>query len=203
MKEKRTSAEELLARLSADGNYVAEQQRKDEALRKRQAELEQAEAPIVADLHEAGVDVASTWDIVNRKEAFPLAMPVLRKHLDLNYPHKVREGIARAMSDSAARPYWRDLVRIYKLEADEHVKDALAVALCGAAGPEQYDELISLSLDPANGSSRVVLIWALERRIPVEQAEPILVKLVTDNVTKLQAEASLKIVRAKMARQKK
>jgi hypothetical protein len=161
------------------------------------------EAPVVADLRAAGVDVNSAWDIVNRKESFPSAIPVLRKHLELEYPPKVREGIARAMSESAARPYWNDLVRLYKREGHGHVKDAIAVALCGAAGPEQFDELISLSLDPLNGSSRVVLIWALERRIPAEQAEPILATLAKDPATKLQAEASLKVVKAKIARKGK
>ncbi|NJS40752.1 MAG: hypothetical protein HC783_19110 [Rhodobacteraceae bacterium] len=158
------------------------------------------EAPIVAEVQAAGVAIKSVWDMVSRKESFPGAMPVLCKHLKLDYPPKVREGIARAMSDGAARPYWDELVRLYKRETDENVRDALAVALCGAAGPEQFDELISLSLDPANGKSRVVLIWALERRIPVQQAEPVLATLEKDPTTKVQAEASLKFVRAKMAR---
>lgn len=202
MKGKGTTAAELLARLKADSDHLAKQRERDEELQKRQTEFEKAEAPVVADLREAGVDVNSAWDIVNRKESFPLAMPVLHKHLELDYPPKVREGIARAMSDSAARPYWRDLVRLYQREIDSHVKDAIAVALCGAAGPEQFDELISLSLDPLNGSSRVVLIWALERRVPVEQAALVLATLAKDPVTKLQAETSLKVVKAKIARRK-
>lgn len=203
MKGKGVTAAELIARLNADRHYVSKRKEQEKALLEEQAAFEAAEAPVVAELRAIGVGVNSAWDIVNRKESFPQAMPVLRKHLELDYPPKVREGIARAMSDSAARQYWRDLVQLFKREADKHVKDAIAVALCGAAGPEHYDELISLILDPASGSSRILLTWALERRIPAELAEPILVELAKDPVTKLQAEASLKLVRAKMRRQKK
>ena len=200
MKGKGTTAAELLARLNADKEHLSKRKERDQALLERQAAFELSEAPVAADLRAAGVDVNSAWDIVNRKESFPLAMPVLRKHLELDHPPKVREGIARAMSDSAAaRPYWDDLVRLYKRATDENVKDAMAVALCGAAGPEEVDELISLSLDPANGKSRIVLIWALERRIPVTLAEPVLTTLAKDPVTKLQAMASLKTVRSKSA----
>lgn len=147
--------------------------------------------------------VKSVWDMVNRKESFPLAMPVLRKHLELEYPPKVREGIARAMSDGAARRYWHELVHLYRQEADEHVKDAIAVALCGTVGPDHYDEMIDLALNPANGSSRIILIWAIERRIPLERAESVLRQLVSDPVTKLEAEHALKTVRAKLARKAK
>jgi hypothetical protein len=200
MKGKGITAAELMARLNADQHYVSKRKEQEQALLLEQAAFEAAEAPVVAELRAIGVGVNSAWDIVNRKVSFPQAMPVLRKHVELDYPPKVREGIARAMSDSAARPFWSDLVALYRREADGPVKDALAIALCGAAGAEQFDELISLSLDPANGPSRVALIWALERRVPVEQAESVLLSLAKDPVTRLQAETSLKIVRTKKPR---
>lgn len=158
------------------------------------------EAPVVAALRAAGVDVNSAWDMVNRKESFPLAMPVLRKHLELDYPPKVREGIARAMSDGAARPYWRDIVQLYQRESNKYVKDALAVALNGAAGPEQYEELIALALESINGSSRIALIWTIQRRVNLERAEQVLLELATDPVTKQEAEHALKSVKSKLAR---
>ena len=200
MKGKGTTAAELLARLNADKEHFSKRKELDQALLERQKAFELSEGPVVADLRAAGVEVNSAWDIVNRKESFPLAMPVLRKHLELDYPPKVREGIARAMSDSAARPFWDDLVRLYKLENEDNVREAIAVALCGAAGPEELDELISLSLDPANGKSRIVLIWALEQRISIALAEPVLAALAKDPVTELQAAASLKTVRSKSVR---
>lgn len=193
---------EYVANLKAQGIWQNKELREAAAAewdRLKREEQARDEAPIVAELQQAGVEVSSVWDIVNAKISLPLAMPVLRKHLEQDYPPKVREGIARAMSDGAARPYWDDLVRLYRRETDEYVKDALAVALCGAAGSEEFDELISLTLDPAHGKSRVVLIWALERRIPIQKAEPVLATLAKDPMTKLQAEASLKVVRAKMA----
>lgn len=158
------------------------------------------EAPIVADLGKAGLAVNSVWDLVSSKASFPLAMPVLLKHLELDYPPKVREGIARAMSDGAAQPYWSDLVRLYKLETNQYVKDAIAIALNGAAGPEQYDELIALAVDPAHGTSRVALIWTIQRRLEPERAEAVLVRLVADPVTKREAENALRAVQAKLAR---
>lgn len=197
---------EYLAELKARGVWEKKELREAAAAewdRLVREELAQDEAPMVQDLRSVGVNVNSVWDMVNRKESFPSAMPVLRKHLELDYPPKVREGIARAMSEDAARPYWSDLVRLYKREAVSPVKDALAVALCGAVGPDQFDDLIALSLDPANGASRVILIWALERRVPAAQAEPILEVLAADPVTKLQAKASLKVVRAKTSRKEK
>lgn len=197
---------EYLAELKARGVWEKKELREAAAAewdRLVREELARDEATVVQDLRSVGVNVNSVWDMVNRKESFPSAVPVLRKHLELSYPPKVREGIARAMSESAARPYWNDLVRLYKRESEGPVKDALAVALCGAAGPEQFDDLIALSLDPANGTSRVVLIWTLERRVPAAQAEPILEILEADPVTKLQAKTSLKVVRAKTSRKEK
>jgi hypothetical protein len=202
MKGKRITASELVARLGADTGYLAKEVQRTRAMQERHVEYQLAEAPIINDLREAGVEANSVWDLVNWKKPVPLAIPVLHKHLGLDHPPQVREGIARAMSEPAARPFWSSLVNLYRKEADARVKDAIAIALCGAAGADEYDELISLSLDPINGPSRVVLIWALERRIPASQAEPVLVALANDPETKLQAEATLKWVRAKLARKK-
>ena len=196
---------DYLANLKATGIWEKKELRDaaaEEWKRLMKEEAVRDEAPIIRDLREAGVEANSVWDLVNWKKPVPLAIPVLHKHLGLDHPPKVREGIARAMSEPAARPYWSSLVNLYRKEADARVKDAIAIALCGAAGADEYDELISLSLDPINGPSRVVLIWALERRIPASQAEPVLVALANDPETKLQAEATLKWVRAKLARKK-
>ena len=59
-------------------------------------ELRRSEEPLVEALREVGVSVTSVWDLVNTREPYPNALPVLIKHLTGDYHPKVLANIARA-----------------------------------------------------------------------------------------------------------
>lgn len=143
----------------------------------RDARLHEEEKPIVADLREAGGNVASVWDLVNSKSGYPNLVPILMKHLQLPYSDRTRSGIARALAVPAASEYWDFLVQQYVCakagrgpvfpgEDTEFllgIKDALACALAGSVTGDTLPLLIELAKDPTNGESRILLLRPLRR----------------------------------------
>ena len=155
------SAAELMAELQADRGFVAERERREDDLRRREAVWREAEAPLVQELRAAGVAVESVWDLVNTAAPYPAAVPILLAHLERPYPDRVREGIARALAVPEASFSAETLIRLYRQEPPgTDAKQGLAVALAQAAGD---DELIALAGDPAHGTSRALLLDALAR----------------------------------------
>lgn len=167
------------------------------------AQYAQDEAPVVADLHKAGVMVKSVWDIVNAKASFPAALPVLLKHLHLPYPDAVREGCARGMSERSANFAWRDLVSLYKAtdNANIRVKDGLAIALAGAVGPDELEELVALMRDKRHGGSRLILMVGL-RLLPEQTRLDLLDEFSRDQEIAPEALVQAKKLRKKLGRKK-
>lgn len=158
------TAAALMAELEADPGFIAQRERRDEEIRRRKAEWRRAEAPLVAELREAGFDVESAWDLVNTSTPYPAALPILSDHLERPYPDRVREGIARALAVRDAGVAWQTLARLYAREAaGTDTKGGIAVALAASAGDEVIDELIALARDPVHGSSRLLLLGRLQR----------------------------------------
>jgi hypothetical protein len=163
MKKKKVTAVELMARLNADPEFTANRTREEESRQRRAAEWRRAEEPLVRALRAEGYDVASAWDLVNMSAPYPRALPILLDHLQQAYPVAVREGIARALAVRDAKFAWPVLVRLFREEQEERVKDGLAVALAAAADNDVMEDLIDLARDRRLGTSRVLLLRALER----------------------------------------
>lgn len=163
MKKKITAAE-LMAKLNADPEFVAKRAREDEARLRREAEYRIAEAQLVDELRAAGFQVQSAWDLVNTPGSYSKAVPILLAHLPKPYPAAVREGIARALAvpDTKASG-WNLLTRLYVDEPEARVRSGLAAAIAAAADDEVIGEVIALARDARQGSSRLLLLSALER----------------------------------------
>ncbi|MEP6652325.1 MAG: hypothetical protein ABJA82_03145 [Myxococcales bacterium] len=157
------TAAELMARLNADPNFVAQRAEGEEVRQKRTAEWRRAEEPLIAELRVAGYTVDSAWDLVNTSEPYLEALPILLQHLQQPYPGPVREGIARALAVRPARSGWDVFKRLYRTEQDKRAKDGLAVAIAATADDDVIDEVIGLVRDERHGSSRLLLLSALER----------------------------------------
>ncbi|MGE3511604.1 MAG: hypothetical protein AB7N65_22265 [Vicinamibacterales bacterium] len=162
-KQGRVTAEELLRSLSADPEFVAKREQEESERQARAAAWRVAEAPLVAELNDAGFGIASVWDLVNSSESYLDALPILVDHLQRAYPSRVREGIARALAVPEARFAWGVLVDLYRAEDSNDAKDGLAIAIAAAADDAVLEEVISLIGDRRHGSSRVLLLSALER----------------------------------------
>jgi hypothetical protein len=164
-KRTRKTADELMAELEADPEWVAARAREEAERQKVAAELARAEAPLVAALRGAGYPVESVWDLANTRERYPAAVPILIEHLQRPYPGEIRDGIARALAIPEAKFAHHLLVRLWREEPDEPrtAKQGLAVALAVTAFPEHLDEVIELVRDPSLGSTRLLLLWVLEK----------------------------------------
>jgi hypothetical protein len=159
------TAAELTARLQADPEFVAKQQERERALAERVARHRAEQAPIVAELLKAGVQLHVLSDLIPRSAPYPTAIPILLKHLRLSYSDVTRETLARSLAVPDARFAWHTLVAEYikapmvRLSA----KSGLAVALAATATDSVMDELIALAKDRSHGSSRVLLLRALRK----------------------------------------
>lgn len=163
------------------------ERRRQETARKAK-EWRKAQQPLVEELRAAGFDVESVWDLFNRKEPwnkkervrpYPEAVPILLKHLPRDYPAAVREGIARALALPEAKVGWDLLIQLYRDESEKRAKDGLAVAISGAADDDVIGDVIALARDPRHGSSRLLLLLALERSAD-PRARAALMELGTD-----------------------
>ena len=161
------TAAEHEAWLQQTGQYdamVKRQREQEEARLKCAAEYRLAEAPLVEELRAAGLAVQSAWDLVNTSDAYLEALPILLAHLPRAYPAAVREGIARALAVPDTRALgWKVLTRLYIDEPEARVRSGLAAAIAAAADDEVIGEVITLVRDPRHGSSRLLLLSALER----------------------------------------
>lgn len=164
MTKKKVSAAELMVKLQSDPEFVSNRAKAEEERRNRDAEYRRAEAPLVDELRGAGFHVHSAWDMVNTPGSYPKAVPILLGHLSRPYPAAVREGIARALAVPEAKAAgWDVLVQLYRDETEARVRSGLAAAISAAADDEVIADVIILARDVRYGSSRLLLLNALER----------------------------------------
>jgi len=160
------TAGELLAELDADPAVVARRSEQNEARTRRVVKWRKAEAPLVAELRKVGEEVETVWDLVNTSRPYPRAIPVLIKHLQIDYPDRVREGIARALAVRDAKVAWDVLLELFKKDDDRAAlgsKAAIGLALSAAANDEVLDDIIGLIRDRAHGANRIALLEPLCR----------------------------------------
>ncbi len=162
-KRKAKTAEELLAELQNDETYQRELSRKDAKRASSSQRSLCAQKLLLKDLSEAGFEVETVWDLVNSSEPYPTLIPVLLKHLQEQYPPRIKEGIARALAVPDARKIWNELVAIFLAEPNNEVKWALHLALAAAADRSVLHELIALARDQKHGRNRAMFIDALFR----------------------------------------
>lgn len=180
-KGKATTAGELLKELEGDPDYQRRKREREEARTQRSRFLDRAEAPLVRELHKVGVQVESVWDLVNTREPYPKAIPVLMEHLEEGgYPPVIREGIARALAVPVLDPEdWDILLTCFREESDDQAKFALALALKANAVQDHREQLLELVRDPESGSGRTVLATALYR-FRNQEVDRLLQSLVSD-----------------------
>jgi len=144
------------------------------------ARIRVEEAPLVAELQAAGLEIQSVGDLINMRERYGTAIPVLLKHLRMPYSDVVREGIARslAVAEPEVQKAWPTLIEEYRKapmgrgikgpgdtkEFRLGAKDGLACVLSVVVTDETLPELIALAKDRTQGESRVLLLSALKQR---------------------------------------
>lgn len=162
-KKEPTTAAAFIKFLNADPEHLAMRKKQDDAITSLRDDRRRAERPLVRELNESGFDVTTAWELLDRREPYPNALPILLKHLQCDYPDLVLEGMARAMGVPESGVFWDELVKLYRKISGQAARDGLASALSEIAGPEHLEELIEIVSDSQFGESRLLLLSALER----------------------------------------
>lgn len=156
----------------------------DEAI---EAEFERAEKPLTDDLHAAGVEVDSVWDLGPDQCRYPEALPVLIDHLERGgYPDLTTNRIGQALHVRQAVVYWDRLRAIYLNPRNPAEEEAAAIALSGSAGAAQLDDLISFVNMGERGDSRIYFLRSI-RRIGRKRVQDLFERLRTDPVLGVEA----------------
>lgn len=98
------TADELLAELEHDPEWVARRDARKAEMRAREERYLREETPLREELHRLGYPVKWVWDFVNAKQNYYVdAIPTLIDHLQRPYGDEIREGIARSLAMKEAR----------------------------------------------------------------------------------------------------
>lgn len=193
------SAAEVIAereqRMREDPAYreAVEQVQAERAERLRLLRI--AEQPVLKDLRDLGLDLDTVWDLYKFPDARPKAIPVLLKHLALDYPDRILEGIAQGLDDRSARAWWGDLREMMLTTDREVVRDRLANALSDCATREHYDDLVTFIQDERLGSSRIYFLRPINRignRTSAGRGRAVIQAVANDPVLGQEATAILK-----------
>jgi hypothetical protein len=157
------TAEELMKQLDNDPEYRARVAKAEAERRAVREALTQAERPLVDELRAAGIAIRSAWDLYKVPESGEVAYPILVKHLRLDYPERVLEGIARAFTKEVARRHWQELLTIYVSEVRGEAQDGLAATLSGCATRVHYDDLLEILSNEALGPTRIYFLRPVNR----------------------------------------
>ena len=123
-----------------------------------------AEQPVVADLKALGLVLDTVWDLYKIPESRPQAIPVLLKHLALDCPERVLEGIGQGLDPPSARAWWGDLRELMLATDRDAVRDRLAAALSACATREHYEDLLAFIRNDSLGECRIYVLRPIEGR---------------------------------------
>jgi len=200
------TATELMKNLSQDPEFVRRQEAKHKSLSILEEQFARAERPLVEALNNSGVSVKSVWDLVNTKESYRLAIPVLIAHLRYPYPYRIREGIARALTvKNAGDPAFMALVDEFRKQPDsadaaQHgFKWALGNAISIVANRNHFNEIVELIRDRRHGTTRDMLVLRLAD-LDCDRAIGILIDLLADEDVVREALMALGKLKAQKAR---
>ena len=117
---------------------------------------------VVEALRAIGLHTSSVWDLVNSKEAYPAAIPVLMRLLPMDLDPAEKEGIVRALTVKEARGIAsKPLIDEFKKASDPSLKWAIGNALSIVADDSVFDQIADLALDKRNGRGRQMIVLGL------------------------------------------
>ncbi|MDE9543240.1 hypothetical protein [Xenorhabdus bovienii] len=188
------------SKLSADPTLVAYREAREKEKLERWKRMAEEQKPLLDELKSVGISVDSLSSLYKEKP-YPQAIPILLKHLQLPYSDSLHEWIARSLGVKEAQYAWSILVEDYKKTQEGWgikgpgdtkalrlgAKSGLAATLSDIVTSQTLGELIALARDPANGTSRILLLYALQkRRNKNAQVQVALAELIHDPVLTLE-----------------
>ncbi len=119
---------------------------------------------VVEALRAVALPISSVWDLVNSKEAYPAAVPVLLRLLPMEMDPVLKEGIVRALTVKEARgiaslPLIDEFRKV--ADPDSSLKWAIGNASSVVADDAVFDQIAAIVLDKRNGRGRQMMVSAL------------------------------------------
>lgn len=198
------TADELLNELESDPQWVAKRDARERWRLARAERIGREEESLVREIGEAGLGIDSVWDLVNTREPYPEAVPVLLRHLKKDdYHPAIREGIARALTVRGYPEILPAMLDSFRKDPDPIVngpKWAKGNAIEVLFDDRYVEEIARLAQDPSHGEARDMLVYALAKsKSPI--ADEVLRKLLSD--PQLGIHAKKAIERRERRRQKR
>ena len=165
-KKKPQTAAEFMTALNADSVFLAAQAERNKIHFEKVAKLKAASKPLDDELRAVCPLVTDgVWDLVNTRERYDKALPILFEHLTKDYPDEILDGIARALAVPQALPYRPTLISLFRRDppVSEGFRYGLGVAIAHTTGPFNLSETIELARDRSLGESRSPLLLAIKR----------------------------------------
>ncbi len=203
-------ADDFLAKLANNAEYQRKVQEKERARASAEAQFRFEEAALVQDLQTTGLHVVvnripgesylgpprSITDLVNTSSPYPDAIPILVKHLQIEYSRPIRESIIRALTTPESKGHADVLIKAFEAEQDSEsqTKWLLGAAIAEAATADDTEKIISLANDIRHGQGRAFLPLGLVVA-PKSRAIPILEHWQSDSTLRDCAKKAIRIVR--------
>ena len=154
----------MQARLQKDEEYQKWLKETEEVELLLELAYAKEEKPLTDDLAKAGVNVTSSWDLVNTKSSYKAAVPILVDHLSRPYHKKNKEGIVRALAVKEAKGIaCRVIIDEYHRapKDDFHFRWAFGNTMAVIMTKEYIDDVVAIVKDESNGESRDMFVAAL------------------------------------------
>lgn len=165
MTTKPKTAAALMAELRQNPEFVAREQLREAQNRQREEASRIEQAELLKELNDIGIRIKTVWDLVNTREKYPAAIPILVRHVSLPHSTGVKEGIVRALTvDYAGSNALRELIREFEKQNDDSetsMKWVLGNAIATVAKSSDADTLVGLATDSSHGRARNMIISAL------------------------------------------
>lgn len=205
-KEEPVTAEELMARLLADPDWVA---RRDKAEQQRQfhvAKNRADAAELVEALRQEGFAIDGIADLFNQRHNYQRAIPILLGWLPSISNSHVKQDVVRALSVRkwATPRVAPALVKEFESAEDDSgtgLRWTIGNALEAVADQSVHEDLIRLALDRRYGRAREMLVLALGR-LSDDRSLGALLELLEDDEVSLMAMSALGKRKATVARPK-
>lgn len=160
-------ADELLAELEADSEWVAARSVDDARVESMEASVRETQSALLGELSAVGLETVDVWQLQsNDIAAHPEAVSILVRHLQDRGCHAaVREGIAQALGTPAAAAHWSEMFEVFAALDDEdaNLRERLAGALSRAATREHVSQVQALLREPSYGRNRLPFLRTLTR----------------------------------------
>lgn len=192
----RITAEQLMSELESDPEWVAKRDAREQWRKARAARIGREEAPLVREVSDAGLEINSVWDLVNTREPYPEAIPVLLRHLKRrDYHPAIREGIARALTVKSYPEILPAMIESFREDPDPIVngpKWAKGNAIEVLFDDRHVEEIVELARDPTHGEARDMLVYALGKsKSPF--ADEVLQELLADPQLEIHAKKAIEL----------